>query len=94
MSVFVTVGSTKFPDLVESVISPSFLKALKDHGYRTLVIQHGASEPSRIPSDVDQLHVETFSYKPSLTEDFSQADLVLSHAGKGYQNEQREVLWF
>nr|POE56384.1 udp-n-acetylglucosamine transferase subunit alg13 [Quercus suber] len=40
---FVTVGATaSFSALIESVLSPSFVHALREHAYTELVVQYGA----------------------------------------------------
>lgn len=40
---FVTIGATaSFSALVEAVLSPPFLVALKTHGYSDLLVQYGA----------------------------------------------------
>ena len=41
-SVFVTVGSTSFEELVSAVIQKESIDALESDGYTDLVIQYGA----------------------------------------------------
>ncbi|KAH9946059.1 glycosyl transferase [Epithele typhae] len=90
--VFVTVGSTRFDALVNRVLSPPVLDALRAKGYQTLEVQCGNSDV-----DIGQLQkvaedrwklaggVETtvWRFKPSLQADYEQADLIISHAGSG-----------
>ena len=43
-TVFVTVGSTKFEELIETVLSKRVLRLLKDFGYRKCIIQAGSGQ--------------------------------------------------
>ncbi|XP_074691052.1 UDP-N-acetylglucosamine transferase subunit ALG13 [Strix aluco] len=82
-SVFVTVGTTSFDDLIATVCSPAALEVLRSRGYEKLVLQvgRGALEPALRGSSA--LAVEAFRFKDSLAEDLWRADLVISHAGAG-----------
>ncbi|KAL0092628.1 glycosyltransferase family 1 protein [Phycomyces blakesleeanus] len=86
MSIFVTVGSTGFDDLVEAATSASFLSFLEMRGYRNLVIQYGSSETiysrTTFPT-ISNITVTGYSYKSSIEEDMKQADIIVSHAGSG-----------
>uniref|UniRef100_A0A8C4U080 UDP-N-acetylglucosamine transferase subunit ALG13 n=1 Tax=Falco tinnunculus TaxID=100819 RepID=A0A8C4U080_FALTI len=81
-SVFVTVGTTSFDDLIATICSPAALQVLQSRGYEKLVLQvgRGALPPSLSGT---ALAVEAFRYKESLAEDLGRADLVVSHAGAG-----------
>uniref|UniRef100_A0A8B9G9K6 UDP-N-acetylglucosamine transferase subunit ALG13 n=1 Tax=Amazona collaria TaxID=241587 RepID=A0A8B9G9K6_9PSIT len=81
-SVFVTVGTTNFDDLIAAVCSPAVLQSL---GYEKLVLQVGrcALDPELLRSPDVAVEVEAFRYKESLAEDLRRADLVISHAGAG-----------
>jgi beta-1,4-N-acetylglucosaminyltransferase len=79
MTAFVTVGSTKFDLLVESVLSIGCLGVLERRGYSTLVIQYGNSEWP--PHSQSNVAITGFKFKQSLAQDIQQADLVISHAG-------------
>ena len=74
--IFVTVGTTSFDDLVETIDSDEFGRAAKCAGYGRILVQigRGTYEPKR---------VEFYRFKPSLDDDFAKADLVISHAGAG-----------
>ncbi|GAB0195224.1 putative bifunctional UDP-N-acetylglucosamine transferase and deubiquitinase ALG13 [Grus japonensis] len=82
-SVFVTVGTTSFDDLIATVCSPAALQVLQNRGYEKLVLQvgRGALKPALHSSP--PLAVEAFRFKDSLAEDLRRADLVISHAGAG-----------
>lgn len=91
-SVLVTVGSTRFDELVAAVDNLAFAAAVRDAGYDRLVIQAGEGDymPHRMfPSNCKScllengLLVEWFTYVPSLEPYFSSAGLVISHAGAG-----------
>ena len=83
MRVFVTVGSTQFDGLVEAVLRRETLEELYGKGYRQLVIQAGESKLAwaSTTSWSDKLDISIWKYKPSLLDDFKEADLVISHAG-------------
>ncbi|KAG6865022.1 hypothetical protein C0991_005568 [Blastosporella zonata] len=92
MLAFVTVGSTRFDSLVQSVLSPPVLSALRLKGYTQLVVQCGNSifELASSISDGGQLAVkkegvaiELWKFKPTLQNEYERADLVISHAGSG-----------
>ena len=89
MRVFVTVGSTKFDALVQTILTPPVLISLRNKGYKHVVVQCGASTVEFEPEALDkglQIHredltIDLWRFKPSLKEDFDAADLVISHAG-------------
>ncbi|EIW85055.1 glycosyltransferase family 1 protein [Coniophora puteana RWD-64-598 SS2] len=90
MSVLVTVGSTRFDELLEAVMSEEVCKALRKQGYKHLILQYGNSDakPIRIFGDTEHFHahgldIEAWKFKPSLRYNIEQADLVISHAGSG-----------
>ncbi|KAG6845736.1 hypothetical protein H0H87_005002 [Tephrocybe sp. NHM501043] len=92
MLAFVTVGSTRFDSLVQSVLSPEVLSNLRSKGYAQLVVQCGNSifEHSSLIDSGGQLVVEKegvgielWKFKPTLQDDYERADLVISHAGSG-----------
>lgn len=80
-NVFVTVGTTKFDELIESVTQPEILNTLKKLGYNnvTLQIGNGLYEPEE--SDIIKMNI--YRLKPSIKEDIEKADLIISHAGAG-----------
>ncbi|KAI7877207.1 glycosyl transferase [Lichtheimia hyalospora FSU 10163] len=87
MSVFVTVGSTGFDELVDVVTTRSFLETLESLGYASLVIQYGSSEKvyarnvSHLPNA--SITMEGYAYKPTIEDDMKRASLIISHAGSG-----------
>ena len=95
LTCLVTVGTTKFNALIESVDSASVADALIELGFSHLFLQIGQGEyiPERLIPDgqteatIDRaygsLSIEYFRLVPSLAEYVDRADLVISHAGAG-----------
>lgn len=87
MSLFITVGSTGFDDLVSKVTSQSFLSSLTLLGINKVRVQYGTSEPIFIKNiqayNGPRIDITGYKYKASITEDIEQADIVISHAGSG-----------
>jgi len=82
--VFVTVGTTKFDELIEEVLSKETLRALQDRGYDGLHVQYGTGKaPDVSMLSSDDFPIEAFSLKPSLEGEFSNSALVIGHAGVG-----------
>jgi len=95
-TVFVTVGSTKFDDLIAAVLCERFFDALKSQEFTRLIVQCGNSELHRnhlLPSDLENktqwswndgsLLIEVWRFQPSLEDVFKIADVVISHSGSG-----------
>lgn len=84
MHVFVTVGTTQFDSLVSAVLSDPVLDCLAGLGCSSLTLQTGACAEVRVPRLwAEEILIKTYQYKPSLCQDISDADLVISHAGAG-----------
>ncbi|KIK06561.1 glycosyltransferase family 1 protein [Laccaria amethystina LaAM-08-1] len=92
MLAFVTVGSTQFDSLIQSVLSEPVLLSLRRRGYMNLILQCGNSQldlarcietgnTERVTKN--EVDIEYWKFKPSLQEEFEKADLVISHAGSG-----------
>ena len=83
MQAFVTVGSTKFDELIDAIASEDFLAKLSASGYTRLVVQYGNSKVRQPFCSGTSRGVEfvTWPFKPSLSEEYLAADLVISHAG-------------
>ncbi|KAI9092353.1 glycosyl transferase [Phlyctochytrium arcticum] len=97
-TVFVTVGTTRFDALLETIAGPEFLTALECLGFTDLVIQHGNS-PEPVISGwplsnsirtangpvlaARKISITSYSFKASLHADMKNANLILSHAGAG-----------
>ena len=94
MRVLVTVGSTFFDDLVDSALSDIVLEAFRSWGIKGIAVQCGAykgkskelagmsNTPKLSWNERHELQLEVYAFKPNLTEEFTKADLVISHAGE------------
>jgi len=83
MQAFVTVGSTRFDDLIDAIASEDFLTRLLAGGYTRLVVQYGNSKlPQKFRTETScGAEVIAWPFKPNLGEEYLAADLVISHAG-------------
>ncbi|XP_011866108.1 PREDICTED: UDP-N-acetylglucosamine transferase subunit ALG13 homolog [Vollenhovia emeryi] len=83
-TVFVTVGTTKFDELITTVLSRTVLEALSARDYKHLILQTGNTN---LKPDCTARYgfrkIETFGLSPSIGEYMQLADLVISHAGAG-----------
>ncbi|KAG9272640.1 UDP-N-acetylglucosamine transferase subunit ALG13 homolog isoform X1 [Astyanax mexicanus] len=82
-TVFVTVGTTCFDDLISSMTSAEVVKALVNRGYTDVVLQVGRGSSVPDSQSCPGLRLEAFRFKESIAENIQQADLVISHAGAG-----------
>jgi len=82
--VFVTVGSTSFPELIKTVLSEECSRILFELGYTELRVQYG-SDTSLFRECGQEMRggmsLTGFDYSPSLEQEMQEADLVISHAG-------------
>ncbi|KYM75328.1 UDP-N-acetylglucosamine transferase subunit ALG13 like protein [Atta colombica] len=83
-TVFVTVGTTKFDDLITTVLNRAVLEALSARNYRHLILQIGNSKLEPDCTARYGFHkIEIFRLSPSIGKYLQLADLVISHAGAG-----------
>ncbi|XP_051276643.1 UDP-N-acetylglucosamine transferase subunit ALG13 homolog [Dicentrarchus labrax] len=82
-TVFVTVGTTSFDELIERITSSDTVQALKARGYERLVLQVGRGSLLPAADSCPNIRLEAFRFKDSIAADIRQADLVVSHAGAG-----------
>ena len=89
MKIFVTVGTTKFDSLIQTVFTGAVQKALSDKKYTQMVVQFGRSDcfdELNTTLDTSELKLdlcEKFSLRPDIIEYIKQADLIIGHAGAG-----------
>jgi beta-1,4-N-acetylglucosaminyltransferase len=90
VSVLVTVGSTAFNGLVESLTNTRALETLHAASVRTLKVQFGrGSEPpartftSSAAPNASPLIVTAFAFDTSLSSHIAEADVVATHCGAG-----------
>ncbi|XP_033109501.1 UDP-N-acetylglucosamine transferase subunit ALG13 homolog [Anneissia japonica] len=88
---FVTVGTTSFDAVIETVSSLPITTQLERLGYTKVILQigRGTFEPEKISRR--DFRLEYYRYKDSITEDIKQADLIISHAGAGSVMETLEA---
>jgi len=81
---FVTVGSTKFEDLIKSVDNKEVVKKLQQLGFCALHIQKGNGDyiPKNI-IDIPGFDTVIYDYKPSIMDEIKNCALVIGHAGTG-----------
>ncbi|XP_075902683.1 UDP-N-acetylglucosamine transferase subunit ALG13 [Nelusetta ayraudi] len=82
-TVFVTVGTTSFDELIEDITSSENVQTLRTRGYERLVLQVGRGSYVPASGSCPHISLEVFRFKDSIADDFKQADLVISHAGAG-----------
>lgn len=83
-AVFVTVGTTRFDELVQAATSEVAIRWMVSEGYTSLTVQYGTGEPPNVDSLSNFLiSIQTYSFLPSLELDMRRAELILSHAGAG-----------
>lgn len=86
--IFVSVGTTKFDELIEKITSQQILIYLQRKGCKYLTIQIGNGveiDNSNVKSASTEFNIEIdwYRFKPSIRDDIESADLVISHAGAG-----------
>lgn len=81
-TVFITVGTTLFDELIKTLDQEDVVKQLVDAGYTNIKVQTGKGkhDPTVI-KNYKGVTAEVYNYKPSLMDDIRSADLIISHAG-------------
>ncbi|CAO3652990.1 unnamed protein product [Cunninghamella echinulata] len=86
MNLFVTVGSTSFVELVDSVTSIKFLEELSSQGFTQVTIQYGTSEDiflNNMKEYKGDIKIKGYDYKPSIDDDMKSANVIICHSGSG-----------
>jgi len=88
-TVFVTVGTTSFDNLISQIDSVDIKMCLKKMGFTKIICQigQGSYEPT---ADDKILPLEYYRFKPNIKTDIEKSDLVICHAGAG---SVLETLW-
>lgn len=87
-SIFITVGTTQFQDLIDVIISDEILTQFQRFQCKELKIQYGAGREidsatiDRIQKQYS-INIKCFDFKANIQPDIISSDLVISHAGAG-----------
>ncbi|XP_049872619.1 UDP-N-acetylglucosamine transferase subunit ALG13 homolog [Pectinophora gossypiella] len=81
--VFVTVGTTRFDLLCDTIMTSPVLKALKKIGCKEITLQIGNSAFEVGEYEKEGVKVNAYRFKDSIQENIKGASLVISHAGAG-----------
>jgi len=85
--IFVTVGTTKFDELIQSLNNQEAYENLIQFGCQKLTLQIGMTDfvPSFLleKQDEGEILIDIYSLKPSIKEDMEDATFVISHGGAG-----------
>ncbi|XP_036324568.1 UDP-N-acetylglucosamine transferase subunit ALG13 homolog [Rhagoletis pomonella] len=86
-AIYVTVGTTRFDELVEEVVSAQVLRTLQQRGCRNLIIQYGHGRPVQNTDNIRKaygIYIEQYDFKLETPRtDILNADLIIGHAGAG-----------
>jgi len=81
--VFVTVGTTRFDELLSAIDTVDVQSRLK-HMFGSLEIRVQRGKSSVTPCGrVDGVRVTSYDFKPDLIDDIKNSDFVISHCGAG-----------
>lgn len=97
MTCFVTVGTTLFEDLINTVLSQNCLENLKKIGVKKVKLQIGKGNFEKEVVDrvfggmvsdeglvvFEGLEIDYYRFKPSICDDMADALIVIGHAGAG-----------
>ncbi|CAL5980913.1 N-acetylglucosaminyldiphosphodolichol_N-acetylglucosaminyltransferase [Hexamita inflata] len=75
MKIFVSVGTTEFKPLTDSLTSGTSAEFLKEH---QIIVQYGTAEPIQYGKNT-----EVFAFTREISKYIENADLVISHAAAG-----------
>ena len=100
-TIFVTVGTTKFEQLINKVLEHEVLDKFAHFNFTRLILQVGNgkhddqnldfSQQQQVQFQKNRIQVFAYQYKSSIREDLTSADLVISHAGAGSVLESLEA---
>uniref|UniRef100_A0A6G3MIM1 UDP-N-acetylglucosamine transferase subunit ALG13 n=1 Tax=Henneguya salminicola TaxID=69463 RepID=A0A6G3MIM1_HENSL len=83
-SIFLTVGTTSFPELINAASSKKFCKMLKEMGIEEVTMQYGNGKtPNPHYYKSNDIKLNIFDFKNSITDDIQNCDIVICHAGSG-----------
>lgn len=88
-TLFVTVGSTRFDDLINRIVDDDIIELLVQKNFKKIILQVGNGDhdnllnKNHIYSKDNRFEIIAYRYKSSLKNDLESSDLVISHAGAG-----------
>ena len=89
-TIFVTVGTTLFEDLMQAATTEMALDWMCQTGYTNLILQYGKGTIPSLPEKysnnnplASSLQIQMYAFKTSLADDMELSDLIVSHAGAG-----------
>lgn len=82
-NIYVTVGSTSFDELINTVILPETIEQLKRLGAERLTIQSGNYEHEIDSANFTDIEVLCYRYTDDFPREVMKADLIIGHAGAG-----------
>ncbi|KAM3957086.1 UDP-N-acetylglucosamine transferase subunit ALG13-like [Aphomia sociella] len=80
---FITVGTTRFDLLVNTIFKPSTIECLKQIGCNDITFQIGHSDFKAGKYEKNGVKIDVYRLKDSIQDDIERADLIISHAGAG-----------
>lgn len=85
-TIFFTVGTTEFVELVEAIDNVTFVDVLITMGCQKLIVQIGRGVfPTILARLCEQKNIQycCYRFKPDLLEDMQASNLIISHCGAG-----------
>ena len=91
-TIFITVGTTDFDDLIRALDTSEFLSFMTKSRCKRVIFQigRGSFTPTYlegISQNSGQFRLECFRFKPSLADIMAESSLIISHAGSGSMSE-------
>lgn len=81
--VLVTVGTTKFEKLIETVTTDEILNVLQQLGYTSIILQTGSGKYTEKKPTTTNINLTYQPYIDDFCAAIKNSDLVISHAGAG-----------
>lgn len=92
--IFVTVGTTQFQELIETLLKSDIINSFYKHGFKKILIQQGdgnlsltEQEKGKITKESPGFEIEIYGKKSSLEVDMKNSKLIISHGGTGCLSE-------
>jgi beta-1,4-N-acetylglucosaminyltransferase len=84
--ILITVGTTKFENLIKSIDKPEFYDMLQENNFTKVIIQKGSGE--YIPNNFKNcknlgIHIQIENLLPNFEDIIKNSDYIVSHGGAG-----------